>query len=94
MAEATERGREGEPLVTVRLFGPQALRAGTRELRVPLPRERVTCAELREALEELAPSLGSTLPGSRIAVNQRFAGEGDELGPDDEVALIGMIAGG
>lgn len=80
--------------VTVLLFGPQAQRAGRREISVELPGESTTCAQLRRALASAAPELGPTLPQSWLAVNHEYAGDDHPVTERDEVALIGMVSGG
>jgi molybdopterin converting factor small subunit len=80
--------------VPIKLFGPAAQRAGSREIRVTLEGERPTCQDLRAALARAAPALGDMLPVSRFAVNQEFAGDDDPVRSGDEVALIAMVSGG
>jgi molybdopterin converting factor small subunit len=80
--------------ITVKLFGPQAQLARTRELIVELPDEDVTCGELRQILTRMQSPLSASLAASRLAVNQAFAAEDDPVRAGDEVALIGLISGG
>ena len=80
--------------LTVKLFGPQALEAGAREVDLHLAEGGVTVTELRRLLAESQPAIAATLPGSRIAINHEFAGENDVVRPGDEVAVIGMLSGG
>jgi molybdopterin converting factor small subunit len=81
--------------VTVRLFGPQARLVGREAVAVALPDTAPTCAQLRESLAEAAPALTDSLPGSRFAVNFEYiVDESASLQAEDEVALIGMVAGG
>jgi molybdopterin converting factor small subunit len=80
--------------VAVKLFGPAAQRAGSREVRVMLEGDRATCAALRAALAAAAPALADLLAASRFAVNHEFAGDDDPVGAADEVALIAMVSGG
>jgi molybdopterin converting factor small subunit len=81
-------------VVTVKLFGPAAQRAGAREVPLTLRGERVSCAQLRAALAEARPAIADLLPASRFAVNQEFAGDDDDVSAGDEVALIAMVSGG
>ena len=81
--------------VRVLLFGPQAQLAGRREVAVELGGDGpATCGELRAALARVEPKLAAGLPASRFAVNREYAREDQAVEPGDEVALIGMIAGG
>jgi len=76
------------------LFGPLSLRAGVDRVEVPVKRFPLTCADLRVALAGAYPSLAELLPLHRFAVNGHFQPEGAPVGPEDEVALIGMVSGG
>ncbi|HEX7010362.1 MAG TPA: MoaD/ThiS family protein [Phycisphaeraceae bacterium] len=80
--------------ITVLLFGPQAQRAGRRQVVVELPGTSTTCAELRKALAEAVPELATSLPNSRLAVNHAYADDNERITASDEVALIGMVSGG
>jgi molybdopterin converting factor subunit 1 len=80
--------------VTVKLFGPAAQRAGTREVTVSVEATSVTCAELKAALSRAAPAIADLLAASRFAVNQEFAADDDSVSEKDEVALIAMVSGG
>ncbi len=80
-------------VVTVKLFGREADLAGRREVAVPVD-GAVTCADLARLLAEAEPSLRPALGQCRFAVNHAFAKGGESVGPDDEVALIGMVSGG
>jgi molybdopterin converting factor small subunit len=40
------------------------------------------------------PRLAGLLDGCRLAVNGRFAAEGQLLAEGDEIALIGFVSGG
>ena len=77
----------------VRLFGPQAVDAGTRRLEVDLG-ESATCRELKQRIGELRPAIKASLPSSRIAVNHKFVPDDHPIDPADELALIGMVSGG
>lgn len=81
-------------VLTVKLFGREAELAGRREVCVRVPDRALTCADLARLLAEAEPSLGPTLAHCRFAVNHVFASDEASVGPDDEVALIGMVSGG
>ncbi len=78
---------------TIKLFGPQAKLAGTRELRVTVAKP-VTVAAVLHAIATDCPPLAASAQASRLAVNQRFAGSDEAVAAGDELALIGMISGG
>ena len=79
--------------IVVRLFGPQAALAGTRQLSVDLP-SGATARDLLTRLAETDERLAPSLPYSRVAVNFEFV-DGDAIVmEEDEVALIGMLSGG
>jgi molybdopterin converting factor small subunit len=80
--------------IIVKLFGPQSLLAGTRELPLCLENPSPTVADVRRALADAEPKLARSLANSRLAVNFEFADESERIHPGDEVALIGMICGG
>jgi len=77
----------------VKLFGPQSQLVGNDTVALQLP-DPATCADVRHALYEAAPALRESLPHSRLAVNQAFAGDDHAVQAGDEVALIGMVSGG
>ena len=78
----------------VLLFGPftQAIRRN--EVTVKIDGDLSTVAVLRQRLGEAEPALVPLLRGSRFAVNHEIAGEDRPVGPEDEVALIGLVSGG
>ncbi|MEM7681277.1 MAG: MoaD/ThiS family protein [Planctomycetota bacterium] len=78
----------------VRLFGPQADAVGERSVRLTLPCESCTCAQVLDALRTAAPPLAESIDSSRLAVNQRLADPADPVRPTDEIALVGMVSGG
>jgi molybdopterin synthase catalytic subunit len=80
--------------IAVRLFGPAAQRAGSRELRVTLEADRPTCAAVRAAMARAEPRLAGLLQTGRFAVNHEFAADDDRVSPGDEVALIAGVSGG
>ena len=79
--------------IVVRLFGPQAVLAGTREIAVDVP-SPCTARQLLDHLAEADKRLAPSLPYSRLAVNFEFVGSDASLTDQDEVALIGMLSGG
>lgn len=81
--------------VRVLLFGPERAAAGVGEVRVELPRDGGTCADLRrEMMAGAGPGLAAMLPAARFAVNHAFVADAHVLKEGDEVALIGMVSGG
>lgn len=52
-----------------------------------------TVGDLRQALLQAYPSLAN-LPSLLVAVNQDYADDHREIGPDDEVVLIPPVSGG
>jgi MoaE-MoaD fusion protein len=79
-------------MVTVLYFAACREKAGRAEEKLPLQGRTV-----REALVELTrlhPALGPVLPRCRVAVNQRFVGQDDEVRDGAELALIPPVAGG
>lgn len=79
---------------TVRLFGPFTHAVQRDEVKVQIDEGAPTVAALRKRLAEAEPALGPLLRVSRFAVNHEFAAEEQRLGPNDEIALIGLVSGG
>lgn len=79
--------------VRVLLFGPQADAAGRREVVISLGADR-SCRAVMGELGAACPALAGSLASSRLAVNHEFAEESRLVTEGDEVALIGMVAGG
>ncbi len=79
-------------LVRVKLFGPEAKAAGTRETALDLAEP--TCAALVERLAEEYPMLRPLLGTCRFAINHEFVDMSYKIEPGDEIALIGMVSGG
>jgi molybdopterin converting factor small subunit len=80
--------------LTVRLFGPLAQAARRGGVTVDLAGSSPTVADLAGILEKLQPALTPMMGVSQFAVNNEFAREDQPLGPDDEIALIGLVSGG
>lgn len=78
----------------VRLFGPFTQAVRRSEVSVQIAGACPTVADLRQRLGEAEPVLAPLLRGSRFAVNHEFAREDQQLGPEDEIALIGLVSGG
>jgi molybdopterin converting factor small subunit len=79
--------------VLVRLGSGLATAAGTRRLRVELPRESTVetlLARLGEVEPAIAPALDSALP----VLRGTHASGGETLADGDEVALLIPVAGG
>jgi molybdopterin synthase catalytic subunit/molybdopterin synthase sulfur carrier subunit len=53
-----------------------------------------TVGSLVDRLCLACPALAAYRPSLRVAVNERYARDGDPVGPGDEVALIPPVAGG
>lgn len=80
--------------VVVRVFGPQAALAGSRQLTVQLPGETASAGAVRQQIALGFPKLAGSVHQSRMAVNQAFVADDAPIGPADEVALIGSVSGG
>lgn len=80
--------------VTVLLFGPQANLVGERSLAIKTATDTPNAADVLAALAAMAPALADSLSASELAVNHEFAAPERLIGPNDEVALIGMVSGG
>ena len=80
-------------IVNVRLFARARDLAGADNLRVRL-RDGATVADLRRALREAAPYLGSLLEHCAIAVANEWADDTAILPPEAEVALLPPVSGG
>lgn len=78
--------------VKVKLFGPQAALAGTREVEVEV--SNATAGGVKAALASALPAIAATVGPSRMAINHEFAADADPVRETDEVALIGMVSGG
>jgi molybdopterin converting factor small subunit len=80
--------------VRVKVFGPQAVLAGTREVEVSLPTQSATAGEVLAAVAAALPPLRPSMATSRLAVNHTYAAPDHRIDAGDEVALIGMVSGG
>jgi molybdopterin converting factor small subunit len=83
-----------QQLFTVLVFGPLADAAGAPAVQVHFPADRLSCAELRKALQEQHPSLTPLLRSCRLAVNHAFVPDSRLITPGEELALIGFVSGG
>jgi len=78
----------------VLLFASVADAFGAGQLRLAVPAGALA-GEVRDLLLAEARRRGAELPAAcRLAVNQRFAVDGEPVAPGDEVALIPPVAGG
>jgi molybdopterin converting factor small subunit len=77
----------------VLLFGPESVALGRDSVTVDLPAD-ADCRIVRDRLAEEYPALAPFLPAARLAVNHEFARPEQAVAPEDEIALIGMVAGG
>jgi molybdopterin converting factor small subunit len=80
--------------LTVRLFGPLATVSRRGVVIVQLAGASPTVADLGRMLKKQEPALTPIINVSRFAVNNEFAPEDQPLGPNDEIALIGLVSGG
>ena len=78
---------------TIKVFGQMRLSIGAGELKLEID-EPVVCAKLRTAIAHNEPRLAAFLPACRFAVNQQYVDEDHRIECDDEIALIGLVAGG
>ena len=78
---------------TVRLFGPEAQRAGVASVGIELP-EGARVPDVIDAIERARPALAGRIAHCRLAVNHAFASHDTEVRPGDELALIGLVSGG
>lgn len=79
--------------VRVRLFAAAKQAAGCDSLEVELPR-RTTIGQLRRRLAEEVPQLSGLLRHVMFAINTEYAGDGEEIPADAEVAVIPPVSGG
>jgi molybdopterin converting factor small subunit len=81
-------------MFSVLVFGPMAEAAGAKQLTIHLAGDCLTCSALRYEIQRQYPQLATMLRSCRFAVNCAFAEEARELDGTEEVALIGLVAGG
>lgn len=79
--------------VRVLLFGPESVVLGRDSVTVELP-AGADCRAVSDRLATEYPALAPFLPTSRLAVNHEFARPEQAVAPTDEIALIGLVAGG
>ena len=77
----------------VLLFASIAEQAGCNELRLPFV-EGETIAALRHRLSRRLPNISDGLKDSRLALNETFADESEQLAAGDCLAVIPPVAGG
>lgn len=80
--------------VTVKLFGPLALTAKSREVILDLRQDRPTCSDLESELAAACPALGAQLRTAAFAVNSEYVNRDHVVDEGDEIALIGFVSGG
>jgi MoaE-MoaD fusion protein len=78
----------------VRYFAAARDAAGLADETVDLPTTAPTVAAVRAALLAYRPGLARVLAQSRLAVDQRFASDDDDVPDGAEVAIIPPVAGG
>ncbi len=79
--------------LSVLYFATLRDRTGVKQESFDLP-PGATVADLKLAVIERHPQVEASLETSICAVNREFAEDGQELGPDDEVALFPPVSGG
>ena len=80
-------------LIRVKLFAVARDLAGTSELQLELP-PNATVSTLRAALSERVSTLSPLLSHMQIAVDSRYATDGEPISPQSEVAVIPPVSGG
>ena len=78
----------------VLLFGAEAMAAGSKTISIGSDEPVLTAADLKALLAEAIPAIAGTVPTCRVAVNQSFVSDDHKVASTDEIALIGMVAGG
>jgi len=79
----------------VQLFGPYADAVGEPVVRITLPKgTEPTASELMRVIAEEQPQLRPMMKETRLAVNREFAGPDQMVRSEDDLALIGLVAGG
>lgn len=79
---------------TIKLFGQEAALVGKQEIFVQSSELPLTCEELSKLIAEAEPKLTQYMDHCRFAVNHEYAGKQQVVTPDNEIALIGAVAGG
>jgi molybdopterin converting factor small subunit len=79
--------------VNVKLFAVAREKLGRSAIDVEVP-PPVTVARLRASLVEQFPALAAIAAHTRFAVSSEYAGDGAEIGPQMEVAMIPPVSGG
>lgn len=79
--------------VCVLLFGPESIALGRDSVALDLP-PGADCRTVRDRLATEYPALTPFLAAARLAVNHEFAHPHQPITTGDEIALIGMVAGG
>jgi molybdopterin converting factor small subunit len=80
-------------MVHVKLFAAARDVAGKNDVAVEV-RDGATLADVRRALVAAAPALEKILPHARWAVDAEFAGDGQAVAANSEIALIPPVSGG
>jgi molybdopterin converting factor small subunit len=79
--------------VTVQLFAEARRRVGRPAVSLSLP-DGATVADLRAGLAARYPELLPLAPALLIAVDSRYAGDGEPLPPGAELAAFPPVSGG
>jgi molybdopterin synthase catalytic subunit len=80
--------------VSIRLFAVCRERVQRDAIEVEFQGDSADLPALKRAIGEAYPALRPLLPIVRVAVNQAFATDADQIREGDEVALIPPVAGG
>ncbi len=82
-------------VVQVLLFGGMARMAGTSRVEVDLGCSQTpSVSRVLEALGEQHAALQGALDTARLAVNSKFASDGDTVSASDELVVIALVGGG
>ncbi len=82
------------PQFTIKLFGPEAATANSRQISISLSSPNPTVTDLLLAIQSEHANLKIDPTHHRIAVNHEFADPNQPVRPTDEIALIGAVSGG
>ena len=80
-------------IIRIRVFGQLAQAAGSSAIELTVA-QGATCSAVRRQLATAVPALAPHLQGCRFAINHAFATEQQQVNPEEEIALIGLVCGG
>jgi len=87
-----DSGENPEPQVRIAVFAGMAELAGRRL--IELPWCGGTVADLRRILAAAHPKLEALLARSAVAIGNRYATDGEQVGAGADVAIIPPVSGG